>query len=219
MSQNGDPVAIAEHVTFAYPANRRPTLSDVSLRVERGAMVAVTGPSGVGKSTLIYLLGLFIRPTEGEIVLLGSPTRRLSDASRSRLRATALGLVFQDPVLHPELSIEENVAEGALYAGCSYREAIDRARRLLDRFGIGDLRRRRPGEVSGGQAQRAVLCRALIREPVLILADEPTGSLDAANGTAVLAGLRAAADRGAGVLIATHSQAVAEACDATVRLA
>jgi putative ABC transport system ATP-binding protein len=181
-------------------------------------MVAVQGRSGAGKSTLLFLLGLFIAPTAGRIVITGRETTLLGDAARSRLRAHRIGFVFQDAALHPTVSIEDNVAEGALYAGESYQIAVSRARQLLEAYGIGHLAHRKPTQVSGGQAQRAALCRALIRRPALVLADEPTGNLDPDNASEVIRGLRGAASGGASIVVATHSPTVAAACDRAVQL-
>ena len=203
---------------FAYPGSVSPLIAGLDLAAEPGQMVAVQGKSGTGKSTLLFLLGLFIAPTGGRIAIEGLETTRLGDAERSRLRAHRIGFVFQDAALHPTATIEENVAEGALYAGASYAAALADARRLLEAYGIGHLAQRRPTQVSGGQAQRAALCRALIRRPALILADEPTGNLDPENAREVIKGLRVAADEGASVVVVTHSPTVAAACDRVVDL-
>ncbi len=205
-------------LSFAYREAAAPLFSGLDLVAEPGQMVAVQGKSGTGKSTLLFLLGLFVAPSGGRIVICGRETTGLGDADRSRLRAHTIGFVFQDATLHPTVTIEDNVAEGALYAGASYTAAVERARDLLNRYGIGDLAHRRPTQVSGGQAQRAALCRALIRQPTLVLADEPTGNLDPDNAMEVIRGLRGAADEGAAVVLVTHSPAVAAACDRAVQL-
>jgi ABC-type lipoprotein export system ATPase subunit len=213
------PTLDVQDLTFRYPGADTPLFNDLCLAVSAGEMVAVRGRSGAGKSTLLYLLGLFIEPTAGRISLDGLETTRLGDADRSRLRAHRIGFVFQDAALDAGLTVEENVAEGAVYRGLSYREAIKGARDLLAAYGVDALAARRPTQISGGQAQRAALCRALLRRPALVLADEPTGNLDPANAEAVMAGLRAAATAGAAVLIVTHSPSVAEACDRVTSLA
>lgn len=205
-------------LSFAYPGAAAPLIDGLDLVADPGQMVAVQGKSGTGKSTLLFLLGLFIAPSAGRIVIDCLETTRLGDADRSRLRAHRIGFVFQDAALHPTATIEDNVAEGALYAGASYSAAIASARQLLDAYGIGHLGRRRPTQVSGGQAQRAALCRALIRRPTLVLADEPTGNLDPDNAAEVIRGLRGAADEGAAVVVVTHSPTVAAACDHTIQL-
>lgn len=205
-------------LTFSYPGSLTSLIAGLDLTAEAGELLAVQGTSGSGKSTLLFLLGLFIAPRSGEVRIGGIETTGLGDAERSRLRAHRLGFVFQDAALHPSSTIEDNVAEGALYAGASYADAVSRARRLLEMYGIGDIAGRRPTQVSGGQAQRAALCRALIRRPALVLADEPTGNLDPDNAQAVIRGLRGAADDGASVVVVTHSPAIASECDRVVRL-
>ncbi len=209
----------ARDLSFSYARTVEPVIRDVALAREPREMVAVTGPSGCGKSTLLFLLGLFLDPSAGEVVILDRPTRRLGDADRSHLRAHEIGFVFQDAALHPSWSIAENVAEGALYGGATRRDAMAGTRELLATYGIEALAGRRAAEVSGGQAQRAALCRALLRRPSIVLADEPTGNLDTGNADAVIAGLRAAAHSGAGVLLVTHSPEVASKCDRTIALA
>ncbi len=206
-------------LTFRYPGATQPVLDGIDLAVARGETVAVLGPSGRGKSTLLYLLGLFLRPTSGQVILHDLDVARLDDRDRSRLRAHHIGFVFQDPTLHPGWTVEENVAEGAIYAGESFPSALRRARGLLDVYRLSHISGHRPAEISGGEAQRAALCRALMRRPSLILADEPTGNLDPDNAAHVMAGLRAAADDGAAVLVVTHAASVADASDRAIRLA
>ncbi len=203
---------------FGY-RGRPDLIVDVDLSVDAGEVVALRGPSGSGKSTLLYLIGLYLRPAHGSIELDGEETTTLGDRERSRLRAHRIGFVFQDAGLQPSASLLENVAEGAFYGGSSLEAARGRALALMARYGIDHLADRRASQVSGGEAQRAALCRALVRDPVLVLADEPTGNLDPANAAAVIDGLRAAAAAGAAVIIATHSPSVAEACDWTIHLA
>ncbi len=210
---------IAHGLTFGYPGAAEPLIRAFDITADAGEMVAVQGPSGCGKSTLLYLLGLLIQPSAGRIVLGGQDSVLLGDAERSRIRAHHIGFVFQDAALHPNLTVEENVAEGAIYAGTSYAPAALRARELLDSTGIADIAGRWPTQISGGQAQRAALCRALIRNPLLILADEPTGNLDPDNAAAVIAGLRDAAGHGAAVVVVTHSPMVASGCDRVIGLA
>ncbi len=213
------PVLDVEAVSFGYAGAPSPLFEAITMSVSRGEIVAARGPSGCGKSTLLYLLGLFLRPDHGRIALNGRNTVGLSDSERSGLRARQIGFVFQDAALHPGETIEDNVAEGAFYAGAGHSEAVARARSLLATYSLLDVARRRPTEISGGQAQRVALCRALIRRPSLVLADEPTGNLDSESAAAVLAGLRAVAASGGAVVVVTHSDAVADASDRTIRLA
>lgn len=213
-----EPTLVVRDLAFGYPGSATPLFADLDLTADRGEMVAIQGPSGSGKSTLLFLLGLFIVPASGRISITGLETTSMGDAERSGLRAHRIGFVFQDAALHSTLSIEENVAEGALYGGASHEEALLRARRMLETYGVRDIARRRPTRVSGGQAQRAAVCRALMRGPAVVLADEPTGNLDPHNAMEVIRGLRGAAAGGAAVVVVTHSQSVAEACDRVVSL-
>lgn len=209
----------AASLTFRYPGAVSPAVHDLTLAVEAGEMVAVHGPSGCGKSTLLYLLGLFLRPTAGAVRVAGSDTATLGDRARSRLRAHAIGIVLQDAFLHDRLSLLENVAEAALFAGARRSEALARAGSLMDRLGLAEAADRRPAAVSGGQAQRAALCRALVRDPAILLADEPTGNLDPVAARAVVGALRGAARAGAAVVVVTHAPEVIAAGDRAVALA
>lgn len=185
-----------------------------------GLVSGVTGASGRGKSTLLYLIGLLLTPWSGRIGI-GEVERasELVDGERSRLRAERIGFVFQDAVLDPSRSVLDNVAEGAIYAGQPRSEARERASELLERFGVLLRADHRPGEVSGGQAQRVALCRALLNRPELILADEPTGNLDATSADVVIGALAAAAHAdGTTVIIASHDPRVVAACDTVLEL-
>lgn len=212
-------VLVASQLTFAYPRGEGRILDGFDLEVLTGEMVAVTGPSGCGKSTLLYLLGLFLRPNHGQLEIATAETTELRDRERSLLRAHAIGFVLQDAALHQGMTLRDNVADGALYGGASRTDAARRADALLERYGLTDVAGHLPTAVSGGEAQRAALCRALIREPALILADEPTGNLDLANAERVVAGLRAAAGEGAAVVVVTPAPGVAGAADRAVALA
>ncbi|GAB3615909.1 ABC transporter ATP-binding protein [Okibacterium endophyticum] len=181
-------------------------------------MTALTGPSGRGKSTLLYLLGLMLHPAGGEILLDGQPTRPLSDAKRAHLRAERFGFVFQDAALDATRTVLDNVTETALYRAQRRRESVSHALELLELFGVDVPPHRKPGQVSGGQAQRIALCRALLNEPRVLLADEPTGNLDAVTADLVVSALRDHARSGAAVIVVTHTPQVAEACDREIRL-
>lgn len=209
----------AASLTFTYPASSVPVFHSFGLAVRAGEMLAVHGPSGCGKSTLLYLLGLFLRPTAGEVLLRGVATSRMGDRERSRLRAHDIGIVLQDALLHDRLTLVENVAEAALFSGARWGPALAAARERLEAVGLGAAADHLPSKVSGGQAQRAALCRALGREPSVVLADEPTGNLDPVAGGSVVGALRAAASSGAAVVVVTHAPAVIEACDRAVALA
>ncbi len=205
-------------VTFAYRRGGEELFGGLSWSFAGGALTAVTGPSGRGKSTLLYLLGLMLRPTGGQVLLQGERVDALPDARRAAVRAHRVGFVFQDAALDPARRIVDSVVEPALYAGCRRGEVVGRARELLDQLGVGQRADHRPGEISGGQAQRVAVARALINTPVVILADEPTGNLDQGNAAVVLGALRDAARAGAAVIIATHDADVLGACDERVVL-
>lgn len=208
-----------ERLTFAYRRGSEPVIDDLTHRFEPGAVTAVTGPSGCGKSTLLYLLALLLTPSAGSVTYGGRSVSRLSDGDRSRLRASSVGFVFQDAVLDPSRSVAANVAEGGLYGGLSARVARRRAVPLLERFGVGHRASHRPGEVSGGQAQRVALCRALMKSPSLVLGDEPTGNLDLDSAGSVWDALRIAAGDGATVVVATHDLSLAADADLRLTLA
>jgi lipoprotein-releasing system ATP-binding protein len=193
-----------ENLSFAYGRRERDVISDVDLVLLPGQVTVITGRSGCGKSTLLYLLGLMLTPRSGEIVWAGHRVGRLSDAERSRLRARQIGFVFQDALLDPSRSVIDNVVEGGLYAGLDWRRMRQRAAEMLTFLGVDVPLNRRPGEISGGQAQRVALGRALLKKPHLILADEPTGNLDPASANVVWDTLSTAASDGASVVIATH---------------
>ncbi|MCC6619291.1 MAG: ATP-binding cassette domain-containing protein [Chloroflexi bacterium] len=208
-----------EALSFGYRADE-PIIDGLDAAFAPGEVWAVTGPSGRGKSTLLYLVGLLLTPWAGRIGLGGvGAANALSDHERSRLRGAHIGFVFQDAVLDPARSVLDNVTEPALYAGMARPEARRRAGDLLERFGVRLRADHRPGEVSGGQAQRVALCRALLTAPSLLLADEPTGNLDADSAGIVIDALTAAAHAdGATVLIASHDERIVAACDRVLAL-
>ena len=173
-----------------------------------GAVTAITGASGRGKSTLLYLLGLLLSPSAGQVLLDGQDVSAAPDAERSALRARRVGFVFQDSELDPTRTLLDSVSEVGLYSGMPAGALRGRARQLLERFGLGHRADHRPGQISGGQAQRVALCRALMNDPDIVLADEPTGNLDPDNADLVLDQLTEIAGDGRCVLIATHDPQV-----------
>jgi ABC-type lipoprotein export system ATPase subunit len=203
-------------LTFRYHRHGPLIISQLTETFAEGSMAALRAPSGGGKSTLLYVCGLMLKPTSGHIVLGGEHAAQLTDGSRSLLRAERIGFVFQDAALDLTRSVEENVLEGVLYSRVGRRHARQAALDLLEEFGVADRGSARASQLSGGQAQRVALCRALLKSPWLILADEPTGNLDVENSELVVKHLRNAADLGACVLIATHDDRVASLCDRTV---
>lgn len=213
MRPPGQPGLAVDGLSFRYRSHAEALVDELTWTFEPATMTAITGSSGSGKSTLLFLLGLLLRPQRGEISWQGSSLDRLSDAQRSRFRAATVGFVFQDACLNPARTVEDNVCEVALYAGMSHRSARARSQELLAQFGVGLRSDHRPGEISGGQAQRVALCRALLSDPALVLADEPTGNLDAEAEGVVISALEAKARSGGVVIIATHSARVVAACD------
>jgi lipoprotein-releasing system ATP-binding protein len=207
-----------ESLEFAYGSSARPIIAGFNREFRAGVVTVITGPSGCGKSTLLYLLGLMLTPASGHLLWHGLEVGTLGDAKRSRLRAEHIGFVFQDALLDPSRSILDNIAEGGLYAGMAAGETRMRALHLLQRFGVEAPPRRLPGEISGGQAQRVALCRALVKEPKVILADEPSGNLDDASADVVWSALSLAAEGGATVVVATHDQRRAASAADIVRL-
>lgn len=198
------PVLAVEELTFSYRRGAEELFGGLSHRFPAGAVTGVTGPSGRGKSTLLYVLGLLLRPVRGRVVIGGGAVQDLGDAARSRIRAQRVGFVFQDAVLDTSRSVLDAVIEPGLYAGRTRRQALPRARLLLDELGVAVRADHRPGEISGGQAQRVALCRALVNDPQVILADEPTGNLDRDSTDTVLGVLRQAAQAGRTVVVASH---------------
>jgi putative ABC transport system ATP-binding protein len=211
------PALALTDVTYSY--SECPALQEVGLRVESGECVALMGPSGCGKSTLLMVASGILAPDRGSVTVRGKSLSQLSRDGRATVRRLAIGLVFQFGELVSELSLRDNVALAAELAGSRRGVAVDQAQEVLASVGLGELGARFPGEVSGGQAQRVAVARALVHRPGLVLADEPTGALDSANASAVLDLLVAlAGDIGAGVLIATHDPAVAARCSRVAQM-
>ena len=184
-----------------------------------GVVSGVTGRSGSGKSTLLYLVGLLLTPWEGRISVDGVEATVLGDGERSAIRARRVGFVFQDAALDPSRTVLDNMIEGAVYAGVGRGEATRRAETLAERFEVGLRLGHKPGEVSGGQAQRVALCRALVNRPDVILADEPTGNLDEVTAKVVIDALVGLAhEQEATVIIASHDRDVIGVCDDVVGL-
>lgn len=204
---------------FRYTPRSEELFDGLSHAFHAGAITALTGKSGRGKSTLLYVLGLMLSPSSGQVLVDGQPVHDLSDEQRAQLRATRFGFVFQDAVLDASRPIIDSVAEPALYARWTRREAFARARELLDMVDLGVRSTHKPGQISGGQAQRAAVARALINNPSIILADEPTGNLDHDNADAILKHFqRAARDQGRTVIIVTHDPHVLQYADEVVQL-
>lgn len=195
-------------------------LRGVSVKIGHGESVSLTGPSGSGKSSLLYCLSSLIRPTSGAVFFDGEDIGGLSEEDRCTLRRTCFGFVFQSAELIPELTLAENVAlPMELRRGGGARRAHKRALALMDSLGIAELAGRRPTQVSGGQAQRAAIARAMINEPAVLFADEPTGALDRQNGDGVFASLmQLTRDAGSTLVLVTHDEKLAERTGTRVAL-
>ena len=195
-------------------------VADASLKVERGEFIAITGPSGSGKSSLLYLLGLLDRPTEGRVLLEGRDTASLSAAELANLRLKRLGFVFQFHFLLPEFSTLDNVLIPIRRLG-RLKDAAARAQamKLLEALGMAEAAAKLPEQLSGGMRQRAAIARALANDPAIILADEPTGNLDTRNAAAVFDIFhRLAAEEGRAILVVTHDAELAKRANRRIHL-
>jgi lipoprotein-releasing system ATP-binding protein len=217
MSDRGSIVVRARHVWKSYDQGRVSVLQDASLEVRAGEVVALWGSSGSGKSTLLHLLGGLDTPDRGELSVCGlDPTL---ESNRLELRRRHLGFVFQLHNLIPDLTVEENIRIPALALGRPVAETAARVRDLATRVGLQHRLSHRIQDLSGGERQRTAICRALLNAPAVLLADEPTGSLDEAVGDSVFALLRSLAQHDRiTIILATHERRFAEACDRIVRV-
>jgi len=188
----------------------------LSLSLDAGDFVAVQGPSGCGKSTLLLLAGGLLAPESGSVLIAGEDPYALTADARSKFRAENIGFVFQQFHLVPYLSVLDNVLAPSIATGAAGSD--QRARDLIDRFGLSNRLEHTPGELSSGERQRTALARALLNEPMVLLADEPTGNLDAENATEVLKHLREFASAGGAVLLVTHDAQAAAAADRVIHL-
>jgi putative ABC transport system ATP-binding protein len=193
-------------------------LNEISLEIDAGEFVAVMGPSGCGKSTLLNVLGLLDSPTSGAYWFFGEDVAKYSEARLTGLRRDRIGFVFQSFNLIDDLTVAENVEVALLYRKVAAGERRRRVAEALERVDMGHRARHRPQQLSGGQQQRVAVARALVSEPKLILADEPTGNLDTANGEAVMSLLTQAAEAGVTVVMVTHSLVHAAGAQRTIKL-
>ena len=215
-SASGNPAATQP---AAWQMGQPLALNHANFQLGEGERVAIMGPSGSGKSTLLHVLAGITKPTAGQVLFRGANIDRIPDAERTRMRRQAFGFVFQSGQLLPELPAIENVALPLMLGGMAYPQATDQAAMWLERMGLRNLMRNRPGQMSGGQMQRVAIARALCVNPAIIFADEPTGALDQTTGHAVMRLLMdAARANNASVVLVTHDPNVAAYCSHTVHM-
>lgn len=193
-------------------------LSEVNLEIHQGEYVAITGPSGCGKSTLLSILGLLDSPTEGNYWLNGNPVAELSRSERARIRNLEVGFIFQSFNLIGDMTVYQNVELPLVYRGMSAAERKQRVTQALEKMGMGHRADHVPSQLSGGQQQRVAVARAVAGQPLILLADEPTGNLDSSNGQAVMGLLRELHRNGATICMVTHDPHYAHFADRTIHL-
>ncbi len=214
-----EPVLELEAVTKSYGSDR-PVLAlrGVTFRVAAGELVAILGPSGSGKSTLLHVMGTLERPSSGRVSVAGLDIEELSDRELAAVRGTRIGFVFQQFFLSEHTSVLENVADGLLYTGVAVHERRERAATALTRVGLGDRLAAGPTQLSGGERQRVAIARALVGRPAIVLADEPTGNLDSANGQQIMALIDELNREGATIVVITHEHEIAARCPRQITL-
>jgi putative ABC transport system ATP-binding protein len=193
-------------------------LSGIDLAVEKGQMVAIIGPSGSGKSTLMHILGCLDAPSDGAYFLDGQDVSAMSSFQLAGVRNKKIGFVFQTFNLLPKASLLRNVELPLLYAGLGSSERRERATESLAKVGLVERQKHKPSELSGGQRQRAAIARALVMNPSLVLADEPTGNLDTKTGSEILGIFHQMHGRGETIVIVTHDPRIADECERVVRI-
>ncbi|MXX54371.1 MAG: ABC transporter ATP-binding protein [Gemmatimonadetes bacterium] len=193
-------------------------LSGISLTVGRGEFLSIAGPSGCGKTTLLSILGLLDSPTEGEYLFDGESVAALSARARANIRNRSIGFIFQTFNLIGDLTVFDNVELPLTYRETPRRERRQRVHTVLERVGMADRENHFPSQLSGGQQQRVAVARAMVGEPLILLADEPTGNLDSGNGRAVMDLLRELHAQGATICMVTHDPRYAHVADRTVHL-
>ena len=214
------PVVKLEDLTKVFATDEVEThaLSNVNIEIARGEYISIAGPSGCGKSTLLSIIGLLDSPTKGSYALNGRPVEDLSPAERAKIRNREIGFIFQSFNLIGDLSVFENVELPLTYRGMSIRERRERVAAALERVGMSARAKHVPSQLSGGQQQRVAVARAVAGEPVILLADEPTGNLDSKSGEQVMDLLKEVHDNGATICIVTHDPRYARHAERSINL-
>jgi putative ABC transport system ATP-binding protein len=220
MTSNTETLIELENVVKIFHTDEMEThaLADIQLSISRGEYVSIEGPSGAGKSTLLSILGLLDMPTRGQYLLGGQPAARLKAAERARLRNRQIGFIFQAFNLIGDLTVFENVELPLTYRGLPAAERKKRVEAALERVGMNPRGRHLPGQLSGGQQQRVAVARAVAGDPLVLLADEPTGNLDSKNGDAVMGLLRELHAGGATICMVTHNPEYAKQATRSINL-
>jgi putative ABC transport system ATP-binding protein len=220
MANKGERLIALEGITKVFTTDEVEThaLSDVYLNIDKGEWISVIGPSGSGKSTLLAILGLLDTPSGGAYTLSGFPASGLTPTEMSRLRNQEIGFIFQTFNLIGDLTVYENVELPLVYRRIPPAERRDKVMRALERVGVAHRARHLPGQLSGGQQQRVAVARAVVGEPSILLADEPTGNLDSKNGQAVMTLLHELHEAGSTIAMVTHDAAFARHATRTISL-
>jgi putative ABC transport system ATP-binding protein len=206
------PILVMERLCKSYQLGTMElkVLRDIELTINNGDYVAIMGPSGSGKSTLLNMIGCLDRPTSGDYWLGGQNVSLLDDDQLSLIRGSRIGFIFQSFNLISQLNVVENIEVPMYYQGCSEHESAKRAIELAEMVGLGDRLDHRPFELSGGQQQRVAIARSLANDPLIVLADEPTGNLDSESGLEILKILTALHEQGKTLIVVTHDEGIAE---------
>ncbi len=204
--------------SFSLPGRELRILKDVTFDIPKGEMTALMGPSGVGKSTLLHILGALDRPTSGDVLYEGKDIFKLRNDALARFRSCSIGFVFQFHHLMPEFNALENTIMPALIAGRDHRSARKKAGQALRDVGLSERLYHKPGELSGGEQQRVAIARALMLDPEVVLADEPTGNLDTQTGREVFSILTESNIKGVTFIIVTHNETLASRCKRVIRM-